>query len=128
VERFYSIHKVIKGIGIDLIDVERFKGVKDKKEFLKQILAKKELHWISKERRKNFLYATIFAAKEAIFKALGCGLHLGAFWRDIELTKRCEVQLKGCIKKRAQDKSVSKVYVAQSISKKFITAFVVLEE
>ena len=119
---------MIKGIGIDLIDAERFKDVKDKEEFLKQILTKKELNWTSKERQKNSLYTTLFAVKEAIFKALGCGLYFGAFWHDIELTKKLEVQLRGFIKKRAQEKSVSKIYIAQSSSKEIVTAFVVFEE
>jgi holo-[acyl-carrier protein] synthase len=119
---------VIKGIGIDLIDSERFKDVKDKEEFLKQILTTKELNWTSKERQKNSLYATLFTVKEAIFKALGCGLYCGAFWHDIELTKRLKVYVKGFIKKRTQEKSVSKIYIAQSSSKDIVTAFVVIEE
>jgi holo-[acyl-carrier protein] synthase len=119
---------VIKGIGIDLANVERFTDIKEKEEFLKQILTKKELSWISKERQKNSSYATFFAVKEAIFKALGSGLHYGAFWHNIELTKRLEVQLNGFMKKRAQEKFVSKIYIAQSSSKEIVTAFVVLEE
>jgi phosphopantetheine--protein transferase-like protein len=119
---------VIKGIGIDLISAERFRDVKDKDDFLKQILTKKELYWISKEHRKNFFYATLFAVKEAIFKALRCGLHCGAFWHDIELTTRLEVQLSGFIKKRAQEKSVSKMYIAHSRSNDIVTTFVVLDE
>jgi phosphopantetheine--protein transferase-like protein len=119
---------VIKGIGIDIIAAERFKDVKDKDEFLKQILTKKELHWISKKHLKNSLYATLFAIKEAIFKALGCGVYRGSFWHDIELTARLEVHVSGFIKERVQKKSASKMCIAQSSSKDIVTAFVVLEE
>ncbi len=76
---------MVTGIGIDLVDVRRFQDIKEKDNFIRQFLTESEYSDAVQETRRDFFCARIFAIKEAIFKALGCGLHYGAYWHDIEI-------------------------------------------
>lgn len=78
---------MIKGIGIDIIEIERIeKAILKNNRFIDRIFTSNE-HEIF--RNKNFLPQTIagfFAAKEAVSKALGTGI--GKInWKDIEIFK-----------------------------------------
>ena len=119
---------MIKGIGVDLVETKRFKNIKSKEVFIRQILTDKEILNIPKEYQKDYFYATIFAIKEAILKALACGLYHGSHWHNIVITKKFEARLSDVIKKFAHEKSVSKIHIAKAYSKKYTTALVLMEE
>jgi len=76
---------MILGIGSDLIDMRRIEKTIERhgERFLGRIFTATER--AKAERRKNRVdtYAKRFAAKEACAKALGTGLRLGVFWRDM---------------------------------------------
>ena len=76
---------MILGIGSDLIDIRRIEKTiaRHGERFLGRIFTAAER--AKAERRKNRVdtYAKRFAAKEACAKALGTGLRLGVFWRDM---------------------------------------------
>ena len=79
---------MIIGIGNDLIDISRIERVLDRfgDRFLKRVYTNVERE--KSERRANRLesYAKRFAAKEACSKALGTGIRMGVFWRDMAIT------------------------------------------
>jgi len=80
---------MIKGIGIDIIEVKRLEKALERwgKLFEKRVFTQKERENASRLRKKAKLtyLAGRFAAKEAIFKSLGGGIG----WQDIEiLTKK----------------------------------------
>jgi holo-[acyl-carrier protein] synthase len=85
---------MVFGVGADIVAVERFKKLKDKEEFLAQVFSEEELSRAPKANRDLF-YASLFAVKEAVLKALGCGLSRGSFWRDIRVSKDLQVSLSG---------------------------------
>ncbi len=64
---------MIKGIGTDIIEIARIEGSLKKfgDAFLKHILTKEEIAYARKFKSPNQHYAGRFAAKEAIYKALG---------------------------------------------------------
>jgi holo-[acyl-carrier protein] synthase len=76
---------MILGIGSDLIDIRRIEQTiaRHGERFLGRIFTETERG--KAERRANRIdtYAKRFAAKEACAKALGTGLRLGVFWRDM---------------------------------------------
>ncbi len=120
---------MIKGIGIDLIDIRRFENIIDKKSFLEQILTKYEIFWTRKNHARDSVYAIIFTIKEAIFKALGCGLHGGSYWKDIEINQTLGLHsFFGFIKRIVQKSTRPKVHISQSCSKRYATSFVLIEE
>jgi holo-[acyl-carrier protein] synthase len=91
-------------VGIDIIEVERVGKVfaKHGERFLHRVFTDNE---ILQCRGKATRLAGRFAAKEAISKALGTGLH-GVKWREMEVVQlrsgRPTVRLHGMAKLRAQ--------------------------
>ena len=79
---------MIIGIGNDLIDISRIKRTLDRfgDRFVKRVYTNVERE--KSERRANRVesYAKRFAAKEACSKALGTGIRMGVYWRDMAVT------------------------------------------
>jgi holo-[acyl-carrier protein] synthase len=96
-------------VGIDIIEVERVNKVFEKhgERFLHRVFTDNE---ILQCRGKATRLAGRFAAKEAISKALGTGLH-GVKWREMEIIQlrsgRPSVRLHGAAKLRAQQLGLS---------------------
>lgn len=65
----------IRGIGIDLCGIARMEKQLDKEHFLRRCLTEAEITYVrSKGRNAAASLAGIFAAKEAVCKALGTGI------------------------------------------------------
>src|SRR5437899_6850818 len=103
-------------VGIDIIEVGRVRKVFERhgERFLRRVYTEKEVHQC---RGKATRLAGRFAAKEAISKALGTGLH-GVAWREMEVVQlrsgRPTVSLHGNAKRRAELLFISAV--AESIA------------
>ncbi|MEA2975773.1 MAG: holo-[acyl-carrier protein] synthase [Alphaproteobacteria bacterium] len=99
---------MILGIGSDLIDIRRIEKTIERhgERFIGRIFTPTER--AKAERRANRIdtYAKRFAAKEACAKALGTGLRLGVFWRDMGVVNlpsgRPTIRLTGGALKRLQ--------------------------
>jgi holo-[acyl-carrier protein] synthase len=91
-------------VGIDIIEVDRVRKVYERhgERFLRRVFTEAEV-WQC--RGKATRLAGRFAAKEAISKALGTGLH-GVAWREMEVVQlrsgRPTVRLHGNAKRRAE--------------------------
>ncbi len=91
-------------VGIDIIEVGRIRKVFEKhgERFLQRVYTE---HEVRQCRGKATRLAGRFAAKEAISKALGTGLH-GVAWREMEIVQlrsgRPTVTLHGKAKQRAE--------------------------
>jgi holo-[acyl-carrier protein] synthase len=91
-------------VGVDIIEVERVRRVYEHhgERFLQRIFTELEVRQC---RGRVARLAGRFAAKEAISKALGTGLH-GVAWREMEVVQlrsgRPSVRLHGKAKQRAE--------------------------
>jgi holo-[acyl-carrier protein] synthase len=91
-------------VGVDIIEVDRVRKVyaHHGERFLQRVFTEMEVRQC---RGKVTRLAGRFAAKEAISKALGTGLH-GVAWREMEVVQlrsgRPTVRLHGNAKKRAE--------------------------
>ena len=91
-------------VGVDIIEVERVRKVYEHhgERFLQRVFTDLEVRQC---RGKATRLAGRFAAKEAISKALGTGLH-GVAWREMEVVQlrsgRPSVRLSGNARKRAE--------------------------
>ncbi|HKF38654.1 MAG TPA: holo-ACP synthase [Ktedonobacteraceae bacterium] len=114
-------------IGIDIIEVERVHKVYEHhgERFLKRVFTEMEVRQC---RGKATRLAGRFAAKEAISKALGTGLH-GVSWREMEVVQlrsgRPTVTLRGNAKRRAQFLGISAFDVSIADLKDFSIAIAV---
>ena len=78
---------MIFGIGTDIVEVERFeKAIQRHGEpFLLRLFTEAERLYCSSHRFPSLHYAARFAAKEALFKAIGQGLRGSLRWQDAEV-------------------------------------------
>jgi holo-[acyl-carrier protein] synthase len=78
---------VILGIGSDLCDIRRIERSLERfgDRFTHRIFTAGERSKSDRRAARAPSYARRFAAKEACSKALGTGMNLGVFWRDMEV-------------------------------------------
>jgi holo-[acyl-carrier protein] synthase len=114
---------MVKGIGIDMIEVDRIKKTAEKNpKFLERIFTSHEVSYCLKKRNKYQHLAARFAAKEAFFKAIGRRIN----WKDVELINAPsgKPQLKIKSKERF---SFVEADVSISHLKEYAVAMVILE-
>jgi holo-[acyl-carrier protein] synthase len=76
---------MILGVGLDIVEIDRFKRLVENTVFLSRVFSCDEQVYIrSKGRAAAATAAGIFCAKEALSKALGCGL-TGNLLRETEV-------------------------------------------
>jgi holo-[acyl-carrier protein] synthase len=71
-------------IGVDLVNLNRFKTLLTKGDFIERCFCESEIVHYHEKKRTSFL-AGRYAAKEAVLKALGTGLIDGISLTDIEV-------------------------------------------
>jgi holo-[acyl-carrier protein] synthase len=78
---------MVKGIGMDIIEVDRIRTVIEKwsDRFFNRIYTDLEIEYCKRKRDYVRSFAARFAAKEATMKALGTGRSYGVRWKDIEV-------------------------------------------
>ncbi len=79
----------ILGIGCDIIEIDRFRGAveRTKGALLSKVFTPIELDILSQLKDPYPSLAARFAAKEALSKALGCGIGESLAWIDMEIVK-----------------------------------------
>jgi len=117
---------VVRGIGIDIIEIERIeKALEKNKKFLYRIFTPKEIAFFSENHFRKNQIAGNFAAKEAVMKALGTGLR-GFCWKDIEIDRdalgKPIVVLHNHAEKIAEKKNIESLLVSISHSKQYAVA------
>ncbi len=87
--------------GIDLVEIDRFLHLNPaiRKRFYKRVFTIEELDYIGRSYNKA---AGIFAAKEAVAKALGCGIG-PISWQDISISHTPDIQPIVTLLSRAQE-------------------------
>lgn len=128
---------MIHGVGTDIIQVERVRGVMARTggRFADKILGPQELAIYHRRKARHearglaFL-ATRFAAKEAFSKAIGLGMHWPMTWRAMELLNlpsgepfaQCHGELEQWLRQRGLT-----VRVSVSDEREYAVAFAIAE-
>lgn len=77
---------VVPGVGVDVVDVERMKFALERTpKIRRRLFTEAEIAYCEKFRFAERHYAGRWAAKEAVTKALGCGL---IQWNGVEVIRR----------------------------------------
>ena len=78
---------MVKGVGIDIIEVSRIKRIMEKygDKFFKRILTDNEINYCKSFPNSELHFAGRFASKEAYSKAIGTGISKDFGWKDIEI-------------------------------------------
>lgn len=79
----------MKGIGCDLIEIERIEQSLEKygQSFKDKVFTPHEQSYCDSKKNSAQHYAVRFAAKEAVAKALGCGFGAHLSFLDLEITQ-----------------------------------------
>ena len=109
------------GLGIDLVDIARMKGVLERTpRFAQKVFSPDERAYCDARAHPEAHYATRFAAKEAVVKALGTGFAAGMTVRDIELVLNAKgaprVVLRGRVAEVAREQGVVSMPVSLSFT------------
>ena len=75
----------IIGIGVDIVENNRFKELIKKKKFINRICSPKEINNFKKKNNKISYLSKRFSAKEAFVKALGSGFRNKLCFNDISI-------------------------------------------
>ena len=111
---------MIAGIGVDLVEVGRIKVAINRRgeRFLNRVFTSNEIEYCRKKKSPYQCYAGRFAAKEAVFKALGIGWRLGLKWSEMEVLNDPQGQpyivLSGKVKTWAQEMGIRRFLISLS--------------
>lgn len=88
-------------IGIDVVSVSRVADVFGRHDdFWERIFAPGEVAYCRGKRAWAQHLAARFAAKEATFKAMGCGIQPGICWTDVEVRREASGEPRLCLSGR----------------------------
>jgi holo-[acyl-carrier protein] synthase len=118
---------MVTGVGTDVVEIDRFRRLDHRAEFLAEVFTRTEIHNAPGGSSQYSYFATLFAIKEALLKALACGLGNWSAWQEIQITDNWRPQLSGHLGQLARDRSVSKIHVSHSRSDQNAIAFVLIE-
>ena len=107
------------GLGVDIVEIERMKRILERTpSFARRVFSCEECCYCDATAAPEVHYATRFAAKEAVVKALGTGFSRGIGVRDIEVKRsskgRPYVVLSGRAKQIAREMGVRELPISLS--------------
>ena len=109
------------GLGVDIVSIERMRKIlKRTPSFSRRVFSEAERAYCDAKAQPEVHYATRFAAKEAVVKALGTGFSEGIGVRDIEVRRtskgRPYVVLIGRARQVARDQGVDEIPISLSFT------------
>ena len=123
---------MILGCGVDLMDVARFEQEVARRGdcLIDELFSATERAWCRRRRRAAEGYAMTYAAKEALFKALGTGKAGRMAWGDIEVAwpatgGRPTVALSGETAAVAEEMGVAELHASLACTRTLAVAWVV---
>ncbi len=124
---------MIIGVGVDIVSIQRLRGTLDRlgSRFLNRVFTLGEQEYCQAHRDSVPHYAARFAAKEALFKALGTGWARGVSWLDAEVRRKDRAAPVLLLHSEAERLSRARgarfIYVSLSHSEDSAVAVVILE-
>ncbi|MBZ4688331.1 MAG: holo-[acyl-carrier protein] synthase [Clostridia bacterium] len=132
IDEWRGVRVLVRGIGTDIVEIARIEKAikKNLSGFERRIFTEAEWEYCWNKKNPIPSLAARFAAKEAVFKALGIGL--GACkWKDVEVTVaksgKPQINLMGKAAAIASSQFISILNISLSHSENYAIAFVVAE-
>jgi holo-[acyl-carrier protein] synthase len=124
---------MIIGTGVDVVEIERFRKVIErlKDRIIFRLFTPGEQQFCHGHRDPAPHFAVRFAAKEALFKALGTGWAKGVTWLDVEVRRERQdaptLVLHGEAQRLSTSLGAHRVHLSLSHSDHWAVAMVILE-
>lgn len=123
---------MVIGIGYDMVEVSRLESVLSRwgRRFEERVFTARELAYCKSKKNCAQRMACRFAAKEAVFKALGTGWQGGIGWTDIEVGNdglgKPSISLSGQAEQLSRQLGVRNIFVSMTSTKDYGAAQVIL--
>jgi holo-[acyl-carrier protein] synthase len=121
---------MIVGTGVDIVEIDRIAKAAAKERFVERIFSEEEIAIFKACNYRMETVAGRFAAKEAVLKALGCGLS-DIPMRCIEVLRASSgqpvVELSGAAREKADALGVKHIHVSISHSARYAVAQAIAE-
>lgn len=113
-------------IGVDMIEIERIRRALTRSGFRERCFTEAEREYCDSRPNPAESYAARFAGKEAVGKALGCGIHFT--WKEVEIVGRPKpsVRLSGRTAAFAEKVSAGAIDLSMTHSRELATAVCVV--
>ena len=113
-------------LGLDLIEIERIRSALERPRFRERCFTEAERSYCDSRVNPAESYAARFAGKEAVGKALGCGVRFT--WKEIEIVGRPRptVSLSGKTRTWAERTKAGEIDVSMTHSKGMAAAVAIL--
>ncbi|MFQ5877084.1 MAG: holo-ACP synthase [Acidobacteriota bacterium] len=122
---------MILGVGVDVCEVRRLRRALARPGFSKRVFRPSEARYCDGRARPERHYAARFAAKEALFKALGTGWGGRVGWTDVAVERapggRPALRLAGAAARASRALGVRRAHLSLSHGDEYAVAVVVLE-
>lgn len=125
---------MIVGTGIDLVEIGKLRAAMERRgeRLRNRIFTPGEIRYCDGRPNPFQHYAARFAAKEALFKAIGTGWSGGVGWRDAEVRNRTngkpDLLLSGKALEVARQLGAVRYQVSLSHTDRYAVAQVILED
>lgn len=121
---------MIKGIGNDIVEIDRIKKVIERPQFIEKYFTGREIDLYHTRQKNVEILAGNFAVKESVSKVFGTGVR-GFGLKDIEVLRdefgKPYVLLHNEAKKLAEQMQINQLFVSISHSEKYAIGFAVGE-
>lgn len=115
-------------LGTDIVEVKRIKRLLHRQSFLDKVFTSAEIEILQSKPAES--WAGVWAAKEAVAKALGSGFGEGVFAKSIEITKTShgqpQVTLVGCALEKLKQLGFNDIRLSISHTKSTAIAVAIL--
>ncbi len=124
---------MIVGLGVDVVDIDRLrKSLQQQGErFIQRVYTPTEQEFCQARQDPVPHYAARFAAKEALFKAIGTGWDKGVSWQDVAVHRQDRdppiLVVTGEAKKRSDALRTERIHLSLSHTDSSAVAVVILE-
>ncbi|MCX7847182.1 MAG: holo-ACP synthase [bacterium] len=127
-----TLGAMVFGVGIDCIEVARIAArIGGEEGLVEKVFTAGERAYCAARHDPAQHFAARFAAKEALFKALGTGWGGGMRWQEVEVVNeengRPRLELRGQVAAFATEQGITRVHVSLTHVKELACAVVVLE-
>lgn len=118
----------IVGLGTHVLDCPRVRKLIDRhaEKFITEVYTAREAAYCRDRTHSTEFYAGVWAAKEAVFRALGMKWKRGVCWRDVEVVCDSAVEpraeVTGQAAERMAERGATRVLVTFSYSRMYATA------
>lgn len=112
---------MISGLGVDIVEIERFKKAMEKHpRLVDRVFTQEEKNYCLSKKKPYLHFAVRFAAKEAVLKSIETG-RKGVGWRDVEVKRAISGAPSVCLHNNAikikEDKGIAKIVLSLSFSR-----------